>query len=74
MLEIAHEDNKNNPEAEAMEIMFIKKLFGQKTPTYRDIARAWYPGQDPNTRQQSVNKFCQDTLGNFYQATRAATG
>ena len=74
MLEIAHEDNKNNPEAEAMEIMFIKKLFGQKMPTFRDIARAWYPGQDPNTRQQSVNKFCQDTLGNFYQATREATG
>ena len=74
MLEIAHEDNKDNPEAEAREIMFIKKLFGQKMPTFRDIARAWYPGQDPNTRQQSVNKFCQDTLGNFYQATREATG
>lgn len=74
MLEIAHEDNKDNPEAEAMEIMFIKKLFGQKMPTFRDIARAWYPGQDPNRRQQSVNKFCQDTLGNFYQATREATG
>jgi hypothetical protein len=43
-------------------------------PTFRDIARAWYPGQDPNKRQQSVNKFCQDTLGNFYQATREATG
>lgn len=74
MLEIAHEDNKDNLEAEAREIMFIKKLFGQKMPTFRDIARAWYPGQDPNTRQQSVNKFCQDTLGNFYQATREATG
>lgn len=74
MLDIAHEDNKDNPEAEAREIMFIKKLFGQKMPTFRDIARAWYPGQDPNTRQQSVNKFCQDTFGNFYQATREATG
>ena len=74
MLEIAHEDNKDDPEAEANEIMFIKRLFGQKMPTFRDIARAWYPGQDPNKRQQSVNKFCQDTLGNFYQATREATG
>jgi len=74
MLEIAHEDNLDNPEAEAREVMFIKKLFGQKMPTFRDIARAWYPGQDPNTRQQSVNKFYQDTLGNFMSATREATG
>ena len=74
MLEIAHEDNKDNPEQEAREIMFIKKLFGQKQATFRDIARLWYPGQDPDKRQQSVNKFCQDTLGNFYSATREATG
>lgn len=74
MLDAAHEDNIGNPEAEAYEIMFIKKLFGQKNPTFRDIARAWYPGQDPNTRQQSVNKFCQDTFGNFVSATRAASG
>lgn len=74
MMDAAHEDNIGNPEAEAYEMMFIKKLFGQKNPTFRDIARAWYPGQDPNTRQQSVNKFYQDTLGNFVSATRAASG
>lgn len=74
MLEIAHEDNLDNPEAEAYEVMFIKRMFGQKMPTFRDIARAWYPGQDPNKRQQSVNKFFQDTLRNFMSATREATG
>lgn len=74
MMDAAHDDNIDNPEAEAYELMFIKKLFGQKNPTFRDIARAWYPGQDPNTRQQSVNKFYQDTLGNFMSATRAASG
>lgn len=73
MLEIAHEDNKDDPEAEAMEIMFIRKLFGKK-PGFRDIARAWYPGEDPNTRQQSINKFYQDTETNFIKATREASG
>ena len=57
MIEIAKEDNKDNPKAAADEIMFIKKLFGKKI-TLRDIARAWYPGEDPDRRQQSVNKFC----------------
>lgn len=73
MLEIAHNDNAGNPEAEAYEIMFIKRLFGQKNPTFRDIARAWYPGQDPNKRQQSVNRFFLDTEANFMIATREAT-
>lgn len=74
MLEIAHEDNIDDPEAEAYEKMFIERLFGKKAPTFRDIASAWYPGQDPNTRQQSVNKFFQDTLGNFQVAVRRASG
>ena len=72
MIEIAKEDNKDNPKAAADEIMFIKKLFGKKI-TLRDIARAWYPGEDPDRRQQSVNKFCQDTEGNIRVATRRAT-
>lgn len=72
MLEIAHEDNKDNPEAEAREVMFIKKLFGQKTPPFRDIARAWYPGINPDERQQSVNKFYRDTKDMFMAAASEA--
>lgn len=73
MIEIAKEDNKDNPEEAANEIMFIKRLFGKKI-TLRDLARAWYPGEDPDKRQQSVNKFCQDTEGMIRVATRRATG
>lgn len=74
MLDAAHEDNADNPAEEAREIMFINRIFGKDKATFRDIARLWYPGEDPNTRQQSVNKFAQDMIASFYQATRQATG
>jgi len=57
MLDAAHEDNADDPAEEAREIMFINRIFGKDKATFRDIARLWYPGEDPNTRQQSVNKF-----------------
>ena len=74
MLDAAHEDNADDPAEEAREIMFINRIFGKDKATFRDIARLWYPGEDPNTRQQSVNKFAQDMIASFYQATRQATG
>lgn len=73
MLQIVHDDNAGDPQAEAYETMFIKRLFGQKNPTFRDIAKAWYPGQDPNKRQQCVNRFFLDTEAMFAVATREAT-